>query len=70
MTQIVFLDAFDRPFTVRVVDGEVTAQSDQAPVELVFTPTSARTTAMRLLDAADRVEKNEHKADTSPGDEV
>jgi len=56
MTQIVFLDAFDRPFVVRVVDGEVTAQSDQAPVELVFTSTSARETALRLLDAAARAE--------------
>ena len=59
MTQIVFRDAFDRPFEVRVVGGEVTAQSDQAPVELVFTPTSARATALRLLAAADRVENNE-----------
>ena len=44
MTQIVFLDAFDRPFNVRVVDDEITVQSDQAPVELVFTPASARAT--------------------------
>jgi hypothetical protein len=56
MTQIVFRDAFDRPFKVRVVDGEVTAQSDQAPVELVFTPTSARKTAERLIEAADQLE--------------
>ena len=56
MTQIVLLDAFDRPFRVRVVNGEVTAQSDQAPVELVFTAASARITAKRLLDAADRAD--------------
>ena len=62
MTQIVFLDAFDRPFRVRVVDGEVTAQSDQAPVELVFTPTSARLTAKRLIEAADQVENENDKA--------
>ncbi|MBV9511693.1 MAG: hypothetical protein JO303_15580 [Caulobacteraceae bacterium] len=61
MTQIVFLDAFDRPFLVRVVDGEVTVQSEQAPIELVFTPTSARETAHRLLHAADQVEKGDRR---------
>jgi hypothetical protein len=62
MTQIAFRDAFDRPFQVRVVDDEITAQSDQAPVELVFTPASARETAERLLKAADEAETRKHKA--------
>jgi hypothetical protein len=62
MTQIVFLDAFDRPFHVRVVDDEITAQSDQAPVELVFTPASARETAQRLLKAADEAEATKRRA--------
>jgi len=70
MTQIVFRDAFDRPFKVRVVDGEVTAQSDQAPVELVFTPTSARQTAERLIEAADQVEKQKRPAAKPANDSV
>lgn len=56
MTWIVLRHAFDRPFRVAVVDGEVTAKSDQAPVELVFTAASARTTAERLLQAAAQVD--------------
>jgi hypothetical protein len=56
MTWIVLRHAFDRPFNVGVVDGEVTAKSDQAPVELVFTAASARATAERLLQAATQVD--------------
>ena len=56
MTWIILRRAFDRPFRVEVVDGEVTANSDQAPIELVFTAASARTTAERLLLAAQEVE--------------
>jgi hypothetical protein len=70
MTQIVFRDAFDRPFKVRVVDGEVTAQSDQAPVELVFTPTSARQTAERLLEAANQLENRKRPAGKPANDSV
>ena len=53
MTWIILRDAFDQPFRVDVVNGEVTATSDQAPVELVFTAASARATAERLLHAAE-----------------
>ena len=56
MTWIVLRDAFDQPFRVAVVNGEVTAKSDQAPVELVFTAASARATAERLLRAASQVD--------------
>jgi len=56
MTWIVLRHAFDQPFRVGVVDGEVTARSDQAPVELVFTAASARATAERLLLAAEQVD--------------
>jgi hypothetical protein len=56
MTSIVIRDAFDRPFRVGVVNGEVTVTSDQAPIELVFTAASARATAERLLQAADQVD--------------
>ena len=70
MTQIAFIDAFDRPFSVRVVDDEITAQSDQAPVELVFTPASARETAQRLLLAADEAEAGTDKAATHTGNKL
>jgi len=56
MTWIVLRNAFDQPFRVEVVGGEVTAISDQAPVELVFTAASARATAERLLRAAEQVD--------------
>jgi len=62
MTMIVLRDAFDRPFRVEVVDGEVTASSDQAPVELVFTAASARATAERLLQAAAQVDSDTSEA--------
>jgi len=65
MTWIVLRHAFDRPFRVGVVDGEVTAQSDQAPVELVFTAASARATAERLLNAAAQVEAEKSEAPTT-----
>lgn len=53
MTQIARLGAFDRPFQVRLVDGEILIESDQAAVELVFTLESARATAKGMLDAVD-----------------
>ena len=37
MTRISRLDAFDKPLRVTVVDGEVVAVSDQAPVEVAVT---------------------------------
>jgi hypothetical protein len=65
MTWIVLRDAFDQPFRVEVVDGEVTAVSDQAPVELVFTAASARATAERLLRAAEQVDANSDETPTA-----
>ena len=52
MTLIARLGAFDRPFQVRVVDGEILLESDQAAVELVFTVESARAMAESILHAA------------------
>jgi hypothetical protein len=62
MTNIVRRRAFDRPFAVRLVKGEILAQSDQAPIELAFTPEAARKTADRLLIAVREAEEP-----TSPG---
>ena len=58
MTWIVLRDAFDQPFRVEIIDGEVTARSDQAPVELAFTAASARATAERLLRAAEQLDSD------------
>jgi len=62
MTWIILRDAFDQPLRVDVVDGEVTATSDQAPVELVFTAASARATAERLLHAAELADSETSEA--------
>ena len=64
MTWIVLRHAFDQPFRVEAVDGEVSARSDEAPVELVFTVASARATAERLLRAVAQVESE--KSEASP----
>ena len=60
MTWIVLRHAFDQPFQIGVVDGEVTARSEEAPVELVFTAASARATAERLLQAVEQVESEKN----------
>jgi len=65
MTWIVLRHAFDQPFQVAVIDGEITVRSDQAPVELVFTAASARATAERLLSAATQVESEKSEAPTT-----
>ena len=57
MTHIARSAAFDRPFTVRVVNREIFVVSPQAPVELALTAASARTTAARLLAAVDELER-------------
>jgi hypothetical protein len=65
MTWIVLRDAFDQPFRVNVVDGEVTARSDEAPIDLVFTVASARATAERLLRAVAQVESETSETPTA-----
>jgi hypothetical protein len=57
MTNIVRRRAFNRPFSVRLVKGEILVESDQAPIELAFTPEAARQTADRLLTAVRQAEK-------------
>ncbi|HEY5106965.1 MAG TPA: hypothetical protein VII73_09380 [Caulobacteraceae bacterium] len=51
MTLIARRGAFDTPFQVRVVDGEILVESDQAPIEFVLTVEAARLTADRLMTA-------------------
>jgi hypothetical protein len=52
MTQIARLDAFDLPFAVTVIKGEVLMVCPQAPLEIAFTAESAAHTGARLLAAA------------------
>jgi hypothetical protein len=66
MTQINRQKAFDKPFTVNPVGGEIVAKSEQAPVELALTPVSARETGRRLLTAADEAEAGTGKAQRKP----
>lgn len=58
MTNFLRRAAFDRPFDVRVVKGEVFVVSRQAPVELVLTAQSARATAFRLLAASAAIDRD------------
>ena len=46
-------DAFNEPFVVKVVDGEILLMSDQAPVNLVLRLDAAADTAHRLLLAVE-----------------
>lgn len=65
MTNILRRSAFDRPFDVRCVNGEILMVSRQAPVEVVLTAQSARATGLRLLLAAQALEDSA-AADAEP----
>jgi hypothetical protein len=53
MTLAARTDAFNEPFVVKVVDGEILLMSDQAPVNLVLSADAAADTAHRLLLAVE-----------------
>ncbi|MEP6968232.1 MAG: hypothetical protein ABI906_09135 [Pseudomonadota bacterium] len=59
MAKIARDDAFDRPFEVDSVDGEVLTHTDQAAVDLALTPDSATETGRRLIKVARAARKSE-----------
>jgi hypothetical protein len=64
MTRISRLDALDKPLKTTVVDGDVVAVSELAPIEVAVTADAARETARRLIEAADEATKGPKKAST------
>jgi hypothetical protein len=64
MTRISRSDALDEPLKTAVVDGEVIAVSEQAPIEVSVTAEAARETGRRLIQAAEEATKAPKKAST------